>query len=514
MRKKVVSLCLAVTLVGSLASCGKNGSVDTPVTNTPIATTIAPTPTAEPTAAPRITFETGMGIDFEDSKFDFIMMDTAPGDADGSELSIVDFNGSKALKVDVVEGGVPYVGIDVASLVGDRITDVRTIKLEAGIEYSDGVFGAVSGYFYAYSGEGRTETQNPWSIYLEENNPTILSSTLEGDAEYFVKDAKNFFVFALKTDARKETAKAKGSDGVKEAGDLYIDNIVFLDADGKEIPVDTSAKFDRPEGYGEADMSNLTLVTSEQAVPGAIGETTGGWQQAVTIQTLKNDGGTFDPAWIKPGCIVTVYYNSEVSPELVFQSWTDGKPETAKWAKVEPSVVNNSNTVCQYTYDDIVAAFGTEDIATYLDAFNVGDRDAALKVSKVSIGMASNGDEMVVPGAIGETTGGWQQAVTIQTIKNTDGSFDPAWLKKDCIISVYYSSDVPPELVFQSWTDGRPESAKWAKVAATTDNGSVATYSYEDIVASFGTEDFATYLDAFNVGDCDAALKVTKVTIQ
>lgn len=383
MRKKVISLCLAVTLIGTLASCGKNENVDAPVTNTPIATTTAPTPSAEPTAAPRITFETGMGIDFEDSKYEFIMMNTAPGDADGSELSIVDFNGSKALKVDVVEGGVPYVGIDVASLVGDRITDVRTIKLEAGIEYSDGTFGAVSGIIYAYSGEGRTETEKPWSIYLEESNPTILSRTLEGDGEYFVKGAKNFFVFAMKTDTRKETAKAKGSDGVKEAADLYIDNIVFLDGDGKEIPIDSSAKFDKPEGFGEADFSNLTKVSSEQEIPGAIGETSGGWGQAVTIQTLKNDGGTFDPAWIKPGCIVTVYYSSEVEPELIFQSWTEGN----KWAQVQPFTINNSKTVCQYKYEDILAAFGTEDFATYLDAFNVGDRDAALKVSKVTIGV-------------------------------------------------------------------------------------------------------------------------------
>jgi hypothetical protein len=204
-------------------------------------------------------------------------------------------------------------------------------------------------------------------------------------------------------------------------------------------------------------------------------------------------------------------------------------PETAGWAQVTPALMNDSATAAQFMYADIVAAFGTEDFATYLDNFNVGDTGEALNVTKVTIGTAmpdmpySTDDRSnLVPvlgetdlGLTGETAGGWGQAVVVGSTKNEGGTLDVAALPANCVVTVYYTSALPPEIILQSWTDGAPETAGWAKVAPAyvNNSGNIAQFTHADMVAAFGTDDFATYIDNFNIGDTGEALTVIKVTV-
>lgn len=249
-----------------------------------------------------------------------------------------------------------------------------------------------------------------------------------------------------------------------------------------------------------ADESTEELETT---IEGAKGSSSGEWGQAVTLGTLKNDGGSFDPSWLEKDCVVRVYYESNSVPELVLQSWSGG----AEWAKV--GAAKAANGVAEYTYSSMVTAFGTDDFASYLDNFIVGDTGAALTVKSVSIvinGSKSTSQGTVIAGATGTSTGSWGQAVTIQTLKN-GGGFDPAILVSGVQVQVTYESEVAPELVLQSWSGGPVE---WAKVAASYSDGSTAIYTYDAMVAAFGTDDFVTYLDAFIIGDCGAPLTVSQ----
>lgn len=512
-RKKLFSLMLVTVMVLLLASCGKKDDTkDSAVSNTPTPTVTAePTekPTPEPTAVPTpeptpdiiVDAPAGSVIDFEDGNYGFIVLDTSPGDADESILEIVDFNGSKALKVDVQNEKTPYLGFDVASLVGDRLVDIRSIEMTVYVEDPSGEFIACSGHIYAYSGEENVETADPWSVYLEDQNPKRIIGKLDKEEEYFVAGAQNLFAMT----------KLSGNSG--KASDFYIDDIVLRDANGEAIPVDTTVGFNQGLGFGALDWSNLTLVGGEIVFDGGMG-TSSGWGQAVNLTTLKNDGGTLDPALIKPGTIINVYYTSDLAPELIIQSWTEGTYATAGWAQVAASAVNDSNTVAQFTYEDIVAAFGGEDFVTYLDKLMVGDRDPKLTVSKVSIGTGMGG-EFTIEGAMGKSNGSWGQAVKLSTLKNDGGTFDPNLLTKGCVVSVYYKSDLPPELVLQSWTDGKYDETGWSKVAPSVVNaeGNMAQYTYDDMIAAFGGTDLATYLDCLIIGDTGAELEVVKVTI-
>ncbi len=238
-----------------------------------------------------------------------------------------------------------------------------------------------------------------------------------------------------------------------------------------------------------------------------------GWGQASKYGTLKNDGGTFDIANLVPGSTIVVNYTAsnidaeQVSPlELIFQSWSGGEG----WAKVSPSSL--SETEATFTYEDIAAVYGSD--FTTLDNINVGDCNCSLTVNQVSILVpGGSAATLVMTGGSGSSSG-WGQAAIYGTIKNDGGTLDPALFKEGCTVVVNYTASAidteqvsPLELIFQSWSGGEG----WAKVSPTSFNETEATFSYEDIVAVYGS-DFTT-LDAMNVGDCNSSLTVLQVQI-
>lgn len=513
--KKLAAILMSAAMTVSVCACGSAKETTTEAESTPAAEAEVET-TAEETsteageaASDEVVASTGdVSIDFEDGNMGFIALDTAPGDASEAVVEIVDFNGSKALKVTAEDGKIPYVAIDTASLAGEDITKIRSMEVSIGLENPDGTFYAASGNIYAYSGEARTKSADPWSVYLETKNPNTAVATLDNEGEYFVKDAQNFFIITKETD--------NGLTAGKKPAIMYIDNIKFLDEAGNVIKVDTAAGFDKPAGFGAADLSNLLPMLGEAPIEGATGSSDGGWGQAVKLETTLTEAGTLDATIFEPGCIVTVYYSAETAPELVFQSWEEGAPAEMGWGKVATNTVNDSNTICQYTYDEIVAAIGTEDIATYLDCFYVGDTGSALSVSKVTVAKPG-GEEVELEGATGSTEGGWAQAVELKTTLQDGGTLDATIFSEGCTISVYYESAAAPAIIFQSWEEGAPEGMGWGQVMATTDDGSVATFSWDDIMTTLGissAEDIAKYTDTFWVGDTGEPLKVTKVTVQ
>ena len=114
--KKLLSILLAGVMVLSMAACGGDGSEGT----------------NETTQQPTNTTVEGASIDFEDGNSAFVMMSTKPRKADDSTLSVKDFNGSKALFVENHTGGELYIGIDVDALLGDKVTEVRSIQMDIG----------------------------------------------------------------------------------------------------------------------------------------------------------------------------------------------------------------------------------------------------------------------------------------------------------------------------------------------------------------------------------------------
>ena len=511
--KKLIALLLCALLVLSLVGCKKDDTkTDTPVDG--IEDTSGQEDQKEDTKSddqaqkedgkkdePAVEVQEA-SIDFEDGLYGFVAIYTAPPNADASELSIADFNGSKALKVTNMNGKYPYVAIDIASLAGDKITEIKTITMDVGVEHPDGKFHAISGKIYAYSGEKRKESNDPFSVYVATRNPNTAKAVLD-EGEEFVVGYQNMIIVALDTDT--------GAQAGVGSANLYIDNIRLLDAAGNVIKVDTSVAFAEPPGFSEVDRTNLIPVKNEVEIWS--NDSGAAWAQGTGCLTVAQ-GGTFDPALITEDSVITIYYQSEGDMWLVLQSWVDGAP--FGWQRVADqgaSIKNPSGTIAQITYDQLVQYCNTTDFVTYLSMIQC-ESDKDWSVSSVTIGQRSGivslKNEVVI--WTDDKGDAWAQGTGCLTLKQ-GGTFDPALIQPGCVINIEYKSEGNMWLVLQSWDPGAPFG--WQRVAdggASYTDGSVCQITYDQLVEYCKTDDFVTYLDMIQC-ESDQPWEVYKVSI-
>lgn len=443
-------------------------------------------------------------LDFEDGQYGFVALYTAPANADASEISLVDFKGSKALKVTNMSGKVPYLAIDIASLVGDKIEDVRSITMDIATEHPDGNFYATSGKIIAYSGEKRTESKDPWSVYLDTKNPNTAKAILdEEDGELFVAGYQNMIIVTLDTDNG-------ASAGVGNAN-FYIDNIRIFDTAGNVIKADSSVAFAEPPGFSEVDRTNLIPVKNEVEIWS--NDSGAAWAQGTGMTTLAQ-GGSFDPALITEDSVFTIYYQSAGDIWLVLQSWEDGAP--FGWQRVADqgaSIKNPSRTIAQVTYDQLVQYCNTDDFVTYLSMIQC-ESDMDWSISSVTLGQRSGIVELKNEVEIWTNDSGdaWAQGTGMTTLAQ-GGTFDPALIQPGCVISIDYKSEGNMWLVLQSWDPTAPFG--WQRVAdqgKSFTDGKTCQITYDQLVEYCNTDDFVTYLHMIQC-ESDMPWEVYRVSI-
>ena len=315
-------------------------------------------------------------VNFGNANISFLAVDQSQPDAGQTQLSVVDQGGIPRAKVEVIGEGTPYLIVDVASLLGEAAARLHRIELAVEVENPGGSFYAVSGEISAYRGAEKIGKACSWSVYLGSKNPNTAKFTL-GDAGIPLGELVDVIVVSKKVDNAIEAGEAPSH--------LLLHEIRFFDQQENLLPVNENATLHLPEGFGGVDRTNLLATVSETPLGGAAGASSG-WGQAVALAAVKN-GGDFDPGYIVPGSIITAYYTSATPPELILQSWTEGAPEQAGWAKVAAAVVNDSGTLCQFLYDDMVTAFGCDDFAGFLDQLYIGDTGEALTITAATIGL-------------------------------------------------------------------------------------------------------------------------------
>ena len=168
-------------------------------------------------------------FDFENGKVPggiFIALkDDGTVDGDPSILSVVDFNGSKMLKIDSQANGTPKVKFDVIKLLGDNAyKSVVTIEYDMIIEkpgdvsttWNGGVIGATP------TGPAGWSNGTEWTLQDDKKNISDvkhMKETVKAGYE-FTDPAKSFFMFM---------------NWANNGTDMYIDNVQFLDAAGNVI---------------------------------------------------------------------------------------------------------------------------------------------------------------------------------------------------------------------------------------------------------------------------------------
>lgn len=309
-------------------------------------------------------------VDFADGSYAFLGMDTTAGNADASELSVVDYNGGKALRVDV-KAKVPYVALNIEGMLGENYTKLASLSFDVGVELgSDGKFYAASGKVCTVTGADAVKTGYDWSVYLKSKNPKTAKITLSADVP-LTAGIGEYLMITKEADAFVDSGRFPG----EEPRDLYITNLTFYAADGSILPVDTSVEYVAP--VTDADLSNLSVLTGAIELPGMSVEA-GAWTQNGVEMTPE-----FLAALV-PGSVVEISYESEDGDIWVVMPWAN-----AGWIRVAQgtSTKNNSRTTAQITYEQFADLLG-EDTSTWGAMFQC-EGSSAWKVYSVKVGMPS-----------------------------------------------------------------------------------------------------------------------------
>ena len=345
-KTKFFAVVMAAVMTLSMVACGEQtGNDATPTTAPTTAPTEAPAdPTATPVPAPQNVTIADASITFEDGNMGFVDAYMQHARSANLELSLADFNGSKAVKVVNTTGTskAPFVAIDVASLFGADVTKIAGVDMVVGTSYDDGKFYATSGKVYSWWGTEREEaTLGSWSVYMEKKNPKVVSAKVPAGCE-FTADAQNIVYISIETD-----------NGAKDAGvpaALYIDDIRFYDAAGNTLkPADTTVAFNWPAMDGP-DLSNLYAVSNAVEFPGFT-TSGGGWgQNGFDIPQEVLDA-------MVPGTVVEIEFSSADGT-----MWVVMPDSAAGWMRVGQGTayINNSKTVAQIPYEAFEELLGAD----------------------------------------------------------------------------------------------------------------------------------------------------------
>lgn len=198
-------------------------------------------------------------VDFEDGNMAGFAVNTgADGSVDGDPflMSVVDYNGSKMLKIDNQTGNIPKLVIDVIALVGgDNIDKIRKVDMDLiavnpdstkTTNWCGGGIGA------NYGPDGKTWYQDDTQQYSANDNGTSISDTMKPGLAFI-----DGFGFTNNAAGSKFLLQFWGND---KTCDLYIDNVTFYDADGNKIPLATTAAATSTDTAASTDVPKTGVV--------------------------------------------------------------------------------------------------------------------------------------------------------------------------------------------------------------------------------------------------------------
>ncbi len=341
---------MAGTMAVSITACSGNtnsNATTAPTSGEAVTTTQEATQETQ-TEAPQV--KSDASVDFEDGQMGFVKAYSAPANAADVELSVQDFDGSKALVIKNLTGKVPFVGIDVSSLCGANVADIAAVSMKLGVSYEDGSFSACAGKITTWTGTDLVQTGYDWAVYMESKNPKVATVDVSGVP--FTADANNIIVLSLETD--------NGVDAGHGNATLYVDDITFYDKSGNVLTADKTVAFAEPAGYSSSgrDSSNLYAVKGAVNFEGF----------ATSAAAWTQDGFDMPQEIIDalvPGSVVEIEYKSETGNMwIVMPDAANGWMRVGQAGTEDPAYINNSGNIAQITYEQLAALCG-DDVSTW-----------------------------------------------------------------------------------------------------------------------------------------------------
>lgn len=205
-------------------------------------------------------------IDFENGGFSgFASMKTDDG-GDESLLYVVEFNGSRQLKIDVTDPTKPAkLCLDVSKLLSkENMAKVQSVEMEVTVENKDGSspIGTASGAVATHGGKwGQTSWQfTEFNSYMSET--ITVRRKFSSAKESFSEDCESPLVLLFRRSSDRDY-------------NMYVDNIRFLDKDKApiellDIPGEDLFVPARPESAPGKDKTGTTLTIISGSSPESI----------------------------------------------------------------------------------------------------------------------------------------------------------------------------------------------------------------------------------------------------
>ena len=464
-KTKFFAVVMAAVMTLSMVACGEQTGNDV----TPTAPTTAPTeapadPTATPVPAPQNVTVADASLTFEDGNYGFAAAWMGHARSANCELSLVDYNGSKALKVVNTTGTskCPFLAIDVSSLFGADVAKIAGVEMVIGTSYDDGKFHATSGDIMSLWGaEADDNSLGTWSVYMEKKNPRVITGKVPAGND-LVADAYNMIIVSLTTD-----------NGATDAGvtaTFYVDDIRFYDAAGNTLkPADTTVAFNGPVSNGP-DLSNLYAVSNAVEFPGFTTSGSGWGQNGFDIPQEVLDA-------MVPGSVVEIAFASADG-----SMWVVMPDSAAGWIRVAQGTayINNSKTVAQIPYEAFEELLGAD--KTTWGARMQCEAATDWEVFSVKVGTANK--RMSIANAVEfpdfvKSAGGWAQDGLEMPQEIIDA------LVPGSVVEIDYASEDGA-----LWIVMPDAAAGWSRCGQGTAvcDGSKCYVTYEQIEAVCGTD--------------------------
>lgn len=303
-KKKLIAMGLIVAMIGSLVACGgedENANSENKATpTTAVGGSNEEEVVLKNASDDHSSIDAGSIVSFEDDNTSFVTLNDGDwtGD-DDSVMSVATKYDSKVLHITRPNGGVPAVAIDIVSLLGDNAANCTKITLDIGIDCLDG-FSACSGTATVFAGELNSKIETSWSIYKAD--AAMKTVTIDLGENVLAAGYKNYL------------AITSIDDTAVDFSPVFIDNIIFYDASGNALAVDTSVDF-AVSGVGEYDWSNaVKQPTDEVFLFAGVQQGTGWWPDKNNSFNFYAENANcayyFDSETVTfgPGDVLTIYY--------------------------------------------------------------------------------------------------------------------------------------------------------------------------------------------------------------
>ena len=284
--KKILASAMALTLAAAFAGCGDKESSSSEQATTEATTeaeTVAATePTTEELEPPKpVEASDPNAITFDDGDFSFAEPKTVDEDSAQGTLEVVEVEGNKMLRFtddgkNHANGTVQKIQIDAVKLLShENVAKVRSIEFDVYADATASDFKNEDGDMlkapgWVGGGGGANIAGDKWYQFGEWSGGEYnfeMSGAAHGEFKFVLAASGQCW-----DETMEEAVFLIMRWGAQNEGNMYVDNIVFYDEDGKSLPIEKTASEAAPESAEGATVSSDTEAAIDAAVDAGIAE--------------------------------------------------------------------------------------------------------------------------------------------------------------------------------------------------------------------------------------------------